>query len=265
MGSRASSCIITWVNLLTVILSLGIFSLGIWLATRHGDCEKNLTSPTFIIGAFIFIISLVGFVGAWRDIPSLLRIYLILMFLLVAAIVAFTIFIFVVTHKGAGHLVNGKRFEEYKLIDYSNFLQNVFGKEKNWRLIRSCFVHNIYCESLSKNYHSVNQYNQAKLSSIQSGCCRPPFECGYAMKNANYFNLSSRPHSSDPDCMLYKNDHDIKCYNCNSCKAGVAQVLKKRWWFVAIFDITTLSIIILLYSIGCCARRYASSAHYSKV
>jgi hypothetical protein len=46
------------------LLSLGIIGLGIWLATRHGDCEKPLTIIVFVIGIIFLIVSILGLVGA---------------------------------------------------------------------------------------------------------------------------------------------------------------------------------------------------------
>lgn len=38
------------------LASLALIALGIWLATRPGDCEKYATVPVFVIGAFFLLV-----------------------------------------------------------------------------------------------------------------------------------------------------------------------------------------------------------------
>ncbi|KAJ7559099.1 hypothetical protein O6H91_04G069900 [Diphasiastrum complanatum] len=261
MASRPSSFLITWINLLTTILSLGVISIGIWLTTKHGDCEKFLTTPVFIIGGCVFIISLLGFIGAWKESSCLLWIYLAVMFLLLCVIAVFTIFAFVVTNSGAGHIVSGQGYKEYRFGDYSHWLQRRMSNPQNWMHLRSCLVRSQYCSNLQK---SVDQLKETEVNSVESGCCRPPTECGYPMLNSSFFDLHP-PLSPDTDCLTYENDPGEKCFGCNSCKAGVAQFIKQKWRTVAIFNILVFLMLSVFYSVGCCARRGVSVASYSKV
>lgn len=180
--ARISSYVIQYVNFLTMLLSLAVLGFGAYLATRHGDCEKFLTVPVLAIGGFIFVISLIGFIGAWKDIPILLWIYLIVMFFLLAAMAAFTVFAFIVTNSGAGHAVSGRGYKEYKLGDYSHWLQKTLSNTNNWKHLKSCLVKTKYCNNLIRDYKTLEAYNKADLSPIQSGCCKPPSECGYTAK-----------------------------------------------------------------------------------
>ncbi|KAL2621468.1 hypothetical protein R1flu_001673 [Riccia fluitans] len=99
------------------------------------------------------------------------------------------------------------------------------------------------------------------------------------------------------DCITYENDPTTMCFMCNSCKvtcrlsyhkisdpvpdlsswsgqliyivlvarAGVAQYIKKDWRLVAVINISVFVFIVVIYAIGCCARRNASRAQYTKV
>ncbi|XP_057870720.2 tetraspanin-10 isoform X2 [Cryptomeria japonica] len=266
MGSRVSTYVILWVNLFTLLVSIGVLGYGTWLGARHSDdCNKFLSAPVLVIGASVFLISLIGFVGALKNVPILLWIYLILMFLLLAAIAAFTVFAFIITNNGAGHTVSGQRYKEYRLEDYSQWFQKQLNNTSNWKHLKSCLVKPDYCNKLIKEYKTLKQYKRAKLSPIEAGCCRPPSECGYPAKNASYYDLSFNPVSSNKDCKRYKNKRSVKCYNCNSCKAGVAQYLKREWKVAAIFNVIAFAVLVLLYCVGCYARRNASRSHNSKL
>ena len=111
-------------NFVVLLLSIPILASGIWLANRHGtDCEKFLQGPIIIIGLLIMAVSLAGFIGACFRVSWLLWIYLFFMFLLIILLFCFTVFAFVVTSKGTGKMASGKGYKEYRLEDYSHWLQ----------------------------------------------------------------------------------------------------------------------------------------------
>ncbi|KVH91861.1 Tetraspanin/Peripherin, partial [Cynara cardunculus var. scolymus] len=114
----------------------------------------------------------------------------------------------------------------------------------------SCF----YCTSLN------NTHNWKHLQSclVKADDCSNL--CGYPPVNASYYDLSFHPLSSNKDCKLYKNSKAIKCYNCDSCKAGVAQYMKTEWRVVAIFNVVLFVVLFVIYLVGCCARRNAASS-----
>ncbi|KAH9603273.1 hypothetical protein KSS87_019070 [Heliosperma pusillum] len=100
---------------------------------------------------------------------------------------------------------------------------------------------------LNGSVQTLKQYKTAKLTPIEAGCCTPPSECGYPAVNASYYDLSYHPASSNKDCKLYKNSKIVKCYNCNSCKAGVAQYMKMEWRVVAIFNVVLFFVLCTLW------------------
>ncbi|GMQ05353.1 hypothetical protein CsSME_00050419 [Camellia sinensis var. sinensis] len=114
------------------------------------------------------------------------------------------------------------------------------------------------------SFGTLKQYKLAKLTPIEAGCGQRPSECGYPAVNASYYDLSFHPISSDKDCKIYKNSKEIKCYNCDSCKAGVAQYMKTEWRVVAIFNVVLFVVLSIIYFVGCCVKQNAARSH-SKV
>ncbi|KAF6994743.1 hypothetical protein CFC21_011373 [Triticum aestivum] len=259
-GSSTSTFVIRWINFLTMILAILVVGFGFWMSTHNDECRRSLTIPVMGLGGVIFLMSLAGFVGAWKNISCLLWTYLIMLFVVLVAIMVFTVLAFIITNTGTGHAVPGSRYKEYRLQDYSSWFVKQLNDTDKWTHLRSCLVKSDDCNSLSNRYKTLKQYKLAELTPIESGCCRPPAECGYPALNASNFDLSYHPVSTNVDCKLYKNDRFLRCYDCNSCKAGVAQYMKTEWRVVAIFNVILFIILSFVYFVGCCARRHAGGS-----
>ncbi|PIN27224.1 hypothetical protein CDL12_00017 [Handroanthus impetiginosus] len=257
-GTGTSTFVIRWINFLTILLAVGVIGFGVWMSTHHDNCRKYLTLPVIGLGAVIFVVSIIGFLGALKNNSILLWIYLILLCVILVAILVFTVLAFIITNNGSGHNVSGLRYKEYQLQDYSSWFLKQLNDSHNWEHLKSCLVKSADCNNLSRRYKTLKQYKLAKLSPIEAGCCRPPSECGYPALNASFYDLSFHPISSNKDCRLYKNSKAVKCYNCDSCKAGVAQYMKTEWRVVAIFNVILFVILSVIYFVGCCARRNAA-------
>lgn len=256
---RLSNNLVGLLNFVTFLLSIPILGGGIWLSTRAStDCEKFLEKPIIALGVFLLVVSLAGLVGACCRVSWLLWVYLLVMFLLIVVLFCFTIFAFVVTNKGAGEVVSERGYKEYKLGDYSNWLQKRVNNNKNWRKIRSCLQDSKVCKSLTDDNVNEQQaeFYSRNLSPIQSGCCKPPTSCGFTYQSpTSWINPSTNTTFADTDCLTWNNDPTMLCYNCQSCKAGVLQNLKRDWKKVAIVNIIFLIFLIIVYSVGCCAFR----------
>ncbi|KAJ0824156.1 putative tetraspanin/Peripherin [Helianthus annuus] len=257
------------------LVAVVVIGYGVWMSSHHDGCHKSLTLPVMGLGSIIFLISVIGFLGALKNNSILLWMYLIMLCLVLMGILVFTVLVmemiltyiiirFIVTNNASGHDVAGLRYKEYQLQDYGSWFIKKLNNTRNWKHLQSCFVKTEVCNSLPKRYRTLKQYKLAELSPIEAGCCRPPSECGYPAVNASYYDLSFHPVSSNKDCKLYKNSKLIKCYNCDSCKAGVAQHIKTEWRVVAIFNVILFVILSMVYFVGCCARRNAARMH-SKV
>ena len=90
------------------------------------------------------------------------------MFLLILLLFCFTIFAFVVTNKGAGRVILGRGYKEYRLGDYSNWLQKRIENDGDWRKIKSCLQDSKICQSLT-NYtgNRIEDVYTEKLSAVQ--------------------------------------------------------------------------------------------------
>ncbi|KAK8584287.1 hypothetical protein V6N12_068532 [Hibiscus sabdariffa] len=210
MGMGTSNFVIRWINFLTMLLAIAVVIFGVWMSTHHDGCRKSLTLPVLGLGAFIFVM-------------------------------------FIITNNGSGHNVSGLRYKEYQLKDYSSWFLKQLNNTANWKRLKSCLVKSEDCNNIAKQYKTLKQYKIAKLTPIEAGCCRPPSECGYPVVNASYYDLSFHPISSNKDCKLYKNTRAVKCYNCDSCKAGVAEYMKTEWRVVAIFNLALFVVLAKSY------------------
>ncbi|CAN6579190.1 unnamed protein product [Malus baccata var. baccata] len=176
MGMGTSTFIIRWVNFLTMLLAIVVVVFGVWMSTHHDGCRRSLTLPVIGIGAVIFLISIIGFLGAMKNSSILLWIYLILLCFILVGILVFTVLAFIVTNNGSGHSVVGLRYKEYQLHDYSPWFLKQLSNTQNWKHLKSCLVKSNDCNDLPKKYKTLKQYKLAKLTPVEAGCCRPPSE-----------------------------------------------------------------------------------------
>ncbi|GAB4838177.1 Tetraspanin-8 [Ancistrocladus abbreviatus] len=255
---RPSNNLVGLLNFLTFLLSVPILGAGIWLSRKAStDCEKFLEKPIIALGVFLMLVSLAGLIGACCGVNWLLWLYLVVMFLLILLLFCFTIFAFVVTNKGAGEVLSGKGYKEYKLGDYSNWLQKRVNNTKNWNRIKSCLIDGKVCESLKEeNGTTASDFYAKNLSPIQSGCCKPSDNCNFQYFSPTVWNkVNTTTASTNSDCDAWSNDSNMLCFNCQSCKAGVLQNIKSDWKKVAVVNIIFLVFLIIVYSVGCCAFR----------
>ncbi|KAL6012258.1 hypothetical protein ACLOJK_002736 [Asimina triloba] len=248
---RISNSLVGLLNFLTFLLSIPILGAGIWLSTRaSSDCEKFLERPVIALGVFLMIVSLAGLIGACCRVTWLLWVYLLVMFVLIVVVFCFTIFTFVVTNKGVGEVVSNRGYKEYRLGDYSNWLQKRVNSNKNWRKIRSCLQDSQICDRLEKKNLPQDAFFQSTLSPIQSGCCKPPTSCNFTYVSAtDWAKPAGNITYNDPDCGAWSSESSVLCYSCQSCKAGVLANLKRDWKKVAVVNIIFLIFLIIVYSI----------------
>lgn len=90
---------------------------------------------------------------------------------------------------------------------------------------------------------------------LQSGCCKPSNDCNFAYVGPTNWTATTTSSYNNTDCTLWSNDPSVLCYNCQSCKAGLLDNIKHDWKKVAVINIIFLVILVIVYSIGCCAFR----------
>ncbi|XP_010913593.1 tetraspanin-8 [Elaeis guineensis] len=255
---KFSNSLLGLLNFVTFLISFPIIGIGFWFKfVSSTECGKFLQLPMFSFGIFLMVVSLFGMVGSCCRVSFLLWIYLFVMFVLILGMLGFTVFAFIVTNKGVGQAISGTGYKEYRLGDYSNWLQKKVGEDNTWKDIQSCLKDAKVCGGFHTEIGlKADEFYKQHLSPLQSGCCKPPTYCGYVYKNATYWTIpESGLKSTDVDCKMWNNDQQRLCYECNSCKAGVLETVKKKWKQFAIFNIALFVFLNIVYCVGCCALR----------
>ncbi|CAA2973627.1 tetraspanin-8-like [Olea europaea subsp. europaea] len=262
---RVSNGIITLINVLTFVISLTAIGLSLWFGLNsHTHCHKILQKPLLFVGLALSIVSLLGLFGSCSRLSSFMWIYLIILFLLIVGLVAFTFFTIVVTNKHVGKALSEKRIGEHRLGDYSRWLQTYVINAENWDEIKNCLVDVNLCRHLTAN-KGEEEFFMRNLSLIQSGCCQPPAYCGFQSQNATYWIVPKTGLAvPNQDCKTWSNVQKELCFDCESCKTAVLDNIKKDWRLIAIINSIILVIVIIVYSIGCCALKSNSSSGYQK-
>ncbi|KAF9623516.1 hypothetical protein IFM89_003306 [Coptis chinensis] len=185
------------------------------------------------------------------------------------------IFAFIVTNHGAGKAISGRGFKEYRLGDYSNWLQNHVVNGKHWGKFRSCLIASKLCMRLGDNAGKASEFNMKDLSPIEltlgqvvrqklceerkSGCCMPPTYCGFTFKNATFWEVpKSGPAAPDLDCLTWSNHQETLCYDSKSCKAGILDN------FIALVRAPTRPFLSLVHCIGSCAYKGNRDERYKR-
>ncbi|KAK1409565.1 hypothetical protein QVD17_36091 [Tagetes erecta] len=246
--TRVSNTMIGLLNLLTLLISIPIIGGGLWMAKSTATCESFLQRPLMVVGFVILLVSLAGFIGACFHVVWALWLYLAVMLFLIAALLAVTVFGFVVVGPGGGIVVPGRAYKEYHLQSYSPWLRKRIEKPSYWMTVRSCILGSKTCSNIVT--WTPMDYMTRNLSPIQSGCCKPPTSCDYQAPMM----------TQDPDCYKWNNDPNLLCYECDSCKAGVLEDVRRDWHRLSILNIIMVMLLIVIYFVGCCAFQNAKRA-----
>ena len=89
------------------------------------------------------------------------------------------------------------------------------------------------------------------------GCCRPPSYCGYDLMNSTFWPVvrTSMHNSEFNDCRTWKNEPNVMCYDCDSCKAGFLARIRNDWMKITTVINFLIAYLIINFLIGCCAFR----------
>ncbi|XP_047338981.1 tetraspanin-2-like [Impatiens glandulifera] len=247
-----SNRITSILNITSMLSSFPIIISGIWVASKpDNECIHWLRFPILFFGISIFIISLIGFIGAHKNKQGLIAIYLIFMAFIISALILLLVLAFIVTRPSGAYVVPNRGYKEYKLDGYSSWMRKIVDSE-NWLKIRVCLADSEFCPDLNQMYIGADQFLIAPISPIQSGCCKPPTSCGYQFVNPTMW-ISPFNMGGDPDCSVWSNDQRQLCYNCESCKAGLLGNLRYEWRKVNVAIMVAVVVLIFVYMIGCIA------------
>jgi hypothetical protein len=72
------------------------------------------------------------------------------------------------------------------------------------------------------------------------------------------------PAGDDGDCRAWSNDAQVLCFECDVCKAGVLETVRTKWKAVAAVNVALLVLLVVVYTLGCCALRSNGGSRYSK-
>ncbi|CAL4999079.1 unnamed protein product [Urochloa decumbens] len=256
MAIRMSNSVIGALNLVTLLLSVPVLVVGVWLRSQADGtgCDHFLSTPAVALGAALAAVSLAGLLGACCRATWLLWLYLLATLALALALLCFTAFAFAVTATKPD-AVTGAEAE----AGYTAWMRRHVEGRRSWARVQTCLADAGVCKRLEKDDDDDNIKNKKKatlarpiggMSPVEAGCCRPPASC-------NVTSARPRPAAAaaDPDCGRWDKDEDKLCYGCESCRAGVAEALRRDWKRAAVVNAVFLALIVAVYAVACCAFR----------
>lgn len=166
---KISNSLIGILNFLTLLVSFPVIGIALWFRVQAAtECERVLQLPLLVLGIFLFVVSVLGFVGSCFRVSVFLWIYLFVLFLLILAMFAFTMFGLIVTNKGVGQAIVGRAYKEYKLDDYSHWLQKRVRDWPTWNVIEGCLKEAKVCGQLEGAVGmKATEFYRKNLSPIQ--------------------------------------------------------------------------------------------------
>ncbi|KAL8136564.1 hypothetical protein V2J09_002565 [Rumex salicifolius] len=246
-------------NFIALICSIPIIASGLWLSSQaDNECVHLFRWPVVILGFLVFVVSVIGFMGAYMYKESLLALYLCCMAILIALLITLLVFALVVSRPDGSYEVPGAGFREYRLNGFSSWLKEHVVSDDYWGRIRSCLADSGFCAKLSSSFVTANYFFISHISPLQSGCCKPPLVCGYQYVSPTTWVNPANP-TADPDCSAWSNDARGLCYNCSSCRAGLLGNLRDEWRKANIILIVALVVLICVYVLACSAYRNAQT------
>ncbi|KAK4370928.1 hypothetical protein RND71_010403 [Anisodus tanguticus] len=172
---RVSNFLISFVNVLTFMVAIMALGFGLWFKADEGKslCQKSLYMPLLIFGASLLVLSLMGLIGSCCRASFFLWIYLFFLFLLIVGMICLSVFTILVTNKGVGKALSGKRGNEAKFGDWRNWLEKHVVDEKHWDEIKSCMATFKYCQMIPHG-KSADFYKYNLSTAQDVGLGSPP-------------------------------------------------------------------------------------------
>lgn len=256
-----SSLVLGCINTLTLCLSLPILLVGYLIKlSANSPCDPIMYKPLISLGTCLLVVSFFGMLGACCRLSLFLWLYVIMLFILIVSLLAsLTVGAVVIKEGGVGRDVLGG-LKEFELQGFSGWLKkNVVGPS-HWEDVKQCMIHHDACGKMD-TFRSIMDFvtmKRSKLTSIEMGCCKPPAECGYEYESGTTWKVPEKgltSKSKDPECIVWNNDLDKLCYNCQSCKAGYLDFFVKAWTKITLLNALLLLLLFFIFIVACCALR----------
>ncbi|KAL2899632.1 Tetraspanin-9 [Bienertia sinuspersici] len=255
-----STALLGCLNALTLCISLPVLLVGYFLKlTANSPCDPVMYKPLLALGLCLLIVSLIGFLGACCRITVFLWLYLIALFIVIIGLLAcLSVGGAIIKGGENGEDVLGGGVKEYELHTFSGWLKSHLVGGSHWEDVKACMIHHDACGKIGA-FRSIMDFvslKTSKLTSIETGCCKPPVHCGFEYENSTNWKVPEKGLSSqDQDCKTWNNDSAKLCYNCGSCKAGYLALFMKGWRKITIVQSVLLIILFIIFIIACCALR----------
>ncbi|KAL5815665.1 hypothetical protein ACOSQ4_026306 [Xanthoceras sorbifolium] len=254
--ARLSNCFFILLNCILLASGFAAVSLSAHIQFQGGtDCQRALQTPLLVTGLFLIIVPLLGLACWCCKANLMLWVYLVVVFILLLGLVAFTMFALVTT-KFSGRrsaYPNNPR----PLQVYSHWLKDHFVSGKNWEDIKSCLIHAQVCNNL-------DNVDIKHWSLIQSGCCKQPTFCELEKRNINgtFMRAAGAAAVEDSDCITWSNKREELCFYCKTCKGGVLANIRRQWRLLSQLNLAVIAVVLLILFAGCCVMKNNRSDHY---
>ncbi|CAJ1975365.1 unnamed protein product [Sphenostylis stenocarpa] len=250
--SRINNTLVGILHTLPLLLGLAAMGGSAFIHV-HGDCQKVLQYPLLFGGLFISVVSVLGLVGALFRVNAALYLYLLITFFVILAFASLTLVaLFVFTKDNAPPHASRVGFT---VRDFSPWLQHYVTADRNWDDAKRCFVQTRVCHGLTvigNNGSLVFKH----LSTTQFGCCKPPVQCGFKLKNGTVWEAPKAGAAMNvSDCRAWSDREEKMCFECDACKGGVLASVRKQWRHLTILNACVVVLLTTIYVLACYAIR----------
>ncbi|XP_057950991.1 tetraspanin-2-like [Malania oleifera] len=111
----------------------------------------------------------------------------------------FLVFAFVITRLNGAFSIPGWAYWEYSPERFSSGLWNRVTSSRSWNKIKTYLAESNVFLKLNQEYVIADQFFAARVSPLQSGCCKPPTVCGYTFVNPITWKLPIRSFALQSD------------------------------------------------------------------
>ncbi|XVF34320.1 hypothetical protein REPUB_Repub18cG0049600 [Reevesia pubescens] len=227
--------------MLSFVFSLPILASITWLLyMKSYDCESLFKLPRLQIGISIGLICIFLICNGALFLRTRLPMVGIII-VLVPLTVMFTVGL---------ALLGDNNMENRKIPATPLWFKMKLHDDSLWSNIKDCIYDTGVCQDLATTSMQLKSYDfsMKKLSLIESGCCGPPEECHMQYVNATFWEKNDALlNESDPytvDCDSWKNDRDVLCYNCQTCRQGYFRTLQSKWLKLGVFLVCMAVLLI---------------------